>query len=260
MGSSRGPAPTSAAALALLALLAAAPARAEGLYLHSVPVRADHGIDGEEPLRLAVHVRRPEQLAARLPHAVVVAGDEVDLELSAGQTLSGVVAERYRQPSFVVDWDEAPVQALRATLLAERGAKPSLEALREFTGRAIPRKTMERGWDLASAVARSGAGDCTEHAVLLAALARSVGRPARVVVGVLLAESGEGVLAFGHAWSEIHDGNVWRLVDATPIGEQERVRHLPLFAIEDEGRGYGVALAVTAQATWVREIEVLGRR
>ena len=261
MGSSRSlaRAPRRAAALAILAL-AAADARADGLYLHAVPVRAAHGIEGEAPLRLALHVRRPEQLAARLPGAGVVAGDEVDLELSGGQTLPGVVEQRHRQPSFVLDWDEAPVQALRAALLAEHGAEPSLEALREFTGRAIPRKTMERGWDLASAVARSGVGDCTEHAVLLAALARSVGRPARVVVGVLLIDTGEGVFAFGHAWSEIHDGSAWRLVDATPIGQQGRIRHLPLFPIEDEGPGYSMALAAAAQATWVREIEVLGAR
>jgi transglutaminase-like putative cysteine protease len=119
---------------------------------------------------------------------------------------------------------------------------------------------MARGWDLASVVARSGAGDCTEHAVLLAALARSVGRPARVVVGVLLAVTGDGVAAFGHAWAEIHDGKVWQVVDATPVAEQGRVRYLPLFALEDESAGYAMALATATQAVWVREIEVQGPR
>jgi Transglutaminase-like superfamily len=230
------------------------------LSLYEVPVRMAGRVDeGGTTLRVEVHVRRPERLAEHFSGAVV-RDDAVTLALGDRDTLPGEPGERQRSPSFVIDWDEKPVVSLHARLVAEQGASPSLDALREFASRAIPHKTLSQGWDLASAIARNGAGDCTEHAVLLAALARSVGRPARVVVGVLLVEAEGKVAGFGHAWTEIHDGTRWRLVDATPIGEQPGLRYLPLFAIEDEGPGYTMALATATQALWVREIAVLGTR
>jgi transglutaminase-like putative cysteine protease len=250
-------------ALFPLALLAASAARADGLHLYSVPLRVVRPIeDAAAPLRLRVHVRRPEQLAAQLGGGASAREGSVELRLSGPRTLPGLPEERHLAPSFVVDWNEPAVEALRAALVAEHGERPTLEALREFAGRSIPKKTLERGWDLASLVARSGVGDCTEHAVLLAALARSVGRPARVTVGVLLGATGEGAEAFGHAWAEVHDGSAWRLLDATPVAGEDktRVHYLPLFTLADEGPGFSIALAAATQALWVQEIELLGTR
>ncbi len=59
-------------------------------------------------------------------------------------------------------------------------------------------------------VLQSARGDCNEHAVLLAALGRSVGLPVRVASGLLYAD---GVFLF-HAWNEVWLG-VWVPVDAT---------------------------------------------
>ena len=56
------------------------------------------------------------------------------------------------------------------------------------------------------------AGDCSEHALLLVALARAAGIPAREVGG--LAYPGDEPPLFGwHAWTEIHDGSQWVSVD-----------------------------------------------
>ena len=56
------------------------------------------------------------------------------------------------------------------------------------------------------------AGDCSEHALLLVALARAAGIPAREVGG--LAYPGDKPPLFGwHAWTEIHDGSQWVSVD-----------------------------------------------
>jgi hypothetical protein len=249
-----------ASALALCAWITAPPIAAQTLTLYEVPVRmAGSAGDAQAPLRVEVHVRRPERLVGQLSGAVV-RGDAVTLALAGRDTLPGVPGERQRAATFVIDWDEKPLVSLHAQLVAERGPSPSLDALREFTSRAIPHKTLSQGWDLASVIARNGAGDCTEHAVLLAALARSVGRPARVVVGVLLVAADGKVAGFGHAWAEIHDDTSWRIADATPIGAQPGLRYLPLFALEDEGPGYAMALATAMQASWVREIAVLGAR
>ena len=57
------------------------------------------------------------------------------------------------------------------------------------------------------------AGDCNEHAALMAALARAVGLPARVVVGVVY--TGKGF--FYHAWNEVWVG---RWISLDPVMAQ----------------------------------------
>lgn len=57
-------------------------------------------------------------------------------------------------------------------------------------------------------------GDCTEHALLFAVLARAVGVPARVVTGLMYA--GDELSAFGgHAWNEVAIDDLWIPVDPT---------------------------------------------
>lgn len=61
-------------------------------------------------------------------------------------------------------------------------------------------------------------GDCNEHAVLAVSLARAVGLPARMVVG--LVHSGDGF--FYHAWVEYWAGTTWftgdPLMNRLPVG------------------------------------------
>lgn len=58
---------------------------------------------------------------------------------------------------------------------------------------------------------KTGRGDCNEHAVLFAALARSVGIPTRIAAGVTFHEGA----FFYHAWNEVClDGN-WISLDTT---------------------------------------------
>lgn len=60
---------------------------------------------------------------------------------------------------------------------------------------------------------RSGRGDCTEHSILFVALARSLGIPARVAVGIAYWPPGDG---FGwHAWAEVYADGAWYSVDPT---------------------------------------------
>ena len=248
------------AALGLLAALAAPAARAESLYLHALPVTLAQPLaTADVPLRLALHVQRPERLAEQLGDpSAVVRDDALLLVLRGAPTLPGDPAQRHLDASFVVDWNEPAVAKLHAELVARHGAQPSLDALREFTAGAIPRKTYEHGWETASAVAGGGAGDCTEHAVLAAALARSLRRPARVVLGVLLVVAPDAVQGYGHAWAEVHDGSAWRIVDATPVAQVASARHLPLLALEEEGPGYALSLTLAMQRTMPRRVEVSG--
>jgi hypothetical protein len=65
----------------------------------------------------------------------------------------------------------------------------------------------------ANAVARNLSGDCTEHAVLAAAMCRAEGIPSRVAVGLIYVDSLEG---FGyHMWHEVFVNHRWVALDAS---------------------------------------------
>jgi hypothetical protein len=65
----------------------------------------------------------------------------------------------------------------------------------------------------AAEVAKDLQGDCTEHAVLLSAMARARKIPSRVAVGLVYVDS---LGSFGgHMWSEVHINGVWVPLDAT---------------------------------------------
>jgi len=106
-------------------------------------------------------------------------------------------------------------------------------------------------------MARHRSGDCTEHAVLLTALARSVGFPAKVVFGSVIARNGEQVGAYGHAWAELHRDGRWSIVDATPLGEAMPLSYVPEGLLEDEGPGFMFGF-LSSLASGILRIEVLG--
>jgi hypothetical protein len=74
-------------------------------------------------------------------------------------------------------------------------------------------KEIEADWGLsaasASEVLSKRKGDCSENAVLLVALARSAGIPARAVVGLAFSDGAFG----GHMWTEVWVG-AWQPIDS----------------------------------------------
>ena len=66
-------------------------------------------------------------------------------------------------------------------------------------------------------VADERKGDCTEYAVLTAALCRAAGIPARVVVGYVYIDyyNGKWNVFVPHAWTEVYIGDKWIGLDAT---------------------------------------------
>lgn len=254
----------------LLALLGhggdAVAARAEGLFLFVIPtsvrqesVRQEAAPAPGRPLRVAVYMPDPvafaEQLSAKPAR---VAADHVELSLAEPIALAPASPAAFLAESFLVDYSEPAVAALRAELVARHGPRPSQAELVDFVHRAVPNKEMGRGWDIASRVAATRGGDCTEHSVLLAALARSLGTPARVVVGAaLVAEQGR-YATLGHAWVELHDGTRWQLAEPTlPRGVQP-LAYLPFGVLEDESPGYLLELAGLLSTRWIERVEVLG--
>ncbi len=180
-------------------------------------------------------------------------GDHLSVQLDRYIPADGDAPDAYRQSSFVIDYDTPAVSAVHDRIVAATGARPEVAALVRFTAEFITHKSMDRPYDIASEVARRAAGDCSEHAVLLTALLRSFGYPARVVHGLVLVDLGEQLVAVGHAWVEIPVGNTWRGLDATrPDREVDRT-YIALRALHDESPAFLLDIASTPA---VRLVEV----
>jgi transglutaminase/protease-like cytokinesis protein 3 len=240
---------------AALVLPAAATAQRQPLYVLDLKVTAVSPPDLKRPLRLRLYSDAPRELASRLPGVVSVAKDHVVVDAGRG-TVLGRGAPDPPHATFVIDYDAAPVAKLSGDLNLRYGKKPSDADLAEFVRRTLT-PSGSRSFDVASQVATHKTGDCTEHAVLLAALARAQGLPARVVIGTLVA-SVEGELGgFGHAWTEIYRDGAWKLVDATPLDGGTKVAYVPEGLLEDESAGYLLGI-MTLMTSGILRVEVIG--
>jgi transglutaminase-like putative cysteine protease len=167
-------------------------------------------------------------------------------------------SRQHLRPSFVLDFDQPVFQAILADIRAQLGTTPRVEELARYVSRFIAKKGMGRAFDIASVVARRREGDCTEHAVLLAAIARAFRFPARVVSGLVLVEPEGNPASFGHAWVEVYRGGRWQPADAALLGGLPVV-YLPL-ELQDEGPSFELSIVKTSLGTLgVRGISVADR-
>src|SRR5690606_1388476 len=116
----------------------------------------------------------------------------------------------------------------------ERNAMRAAERIVEAVYIGIDKQAGVRGSATATEVLQNGAGDCTEHAVLVVALMRAAGIPARVVDGIVLASDidGSGMAGY-HAWAEIWLGR-WIGGDATVNETGTSARYLQ-FGVDEPG-------------------------
>ena len=91
-----------------------------------------------------------------------------------------------------------------------------MRRLRDFVSGYITQHGLDVGYASALEVANNRQGDCTEFAVLLAAMARAAGVPARVVTGMVYADRyGKAARVFvPHAWVQAWTGSRWQSYDA----------------------------------------------
>ncbi|NIL96882.1 MAG: hypothetical protein GTO53_05240 [Planctomycetales bacterium] len=123
--------------------------------------------------------------------------------------------------------DHPEVLRLAGEVLPEETSHGLLAvALERKVHQLIRKKDFTTALATAAEVARSRQGDCTEHAVLLAAMARARGIPARVVVGLVYVPA---LGAFGyHMWNELWIDGAWLPLDATQGEGGTGVGHIKL--------------------------------
>jgi len=144
---------------------------------------------------------------------------------------SGSDAEALKalQPNRYVQSEHKSVTALaRQAVGNATDAAEAARRIETFVGEYITEKNLSVGYATAVEVAASRQGDCSEHAVLTAAMCRAVGIPARMVTGYLyVPEWGHYQHVFGgHAWTEAYIGGKWIGLDATGDSRSVGVGHL----------------------------------
>jgi hypothetical protein len=154
---------------------------------------------------------------------------------------------RELEPTANMQSDDPRIVTLAATILSgERDAVAATRRLVDWVYHYLE-KTPTASIPDALQVLDSGQGDCNEHAVLFAALARAAGIPARVVNGAVY---GEGAFLY-HAWNEIWLGR-WVGVDAALNQVPADATHIKLIA--DEGDAHVLMMSILGNL----RIEVLG--
>jgi hypothetical protein len=119
-----------------------------------------------------------------------------------------------RNANSLIQSDDERIRQLASTIAADvTDPWQTCVALEKWVHDGIQKKNFSQGFATAADVAQSLEGDCTEHAVLLAALCRARQIPARVCVGLVYSPNDQG-FAF-HMWNEAWITDRWIPLDAT---------------------------------------------
>lgn len=184
--------------------------------------------------RQAVYVLRGVD-AQRLPndpHQQVETASEGEMRVtiepqrsSSSRTIAEVGA---MQPDWIAEEALMPVGAAELQAVVDQVVGDETQAVR--AAQALRRHVfgelrVNAGIGVlrdAREVLSSSEGVCRDHAILLAALLRTAGIPARLVSGLIADDN----RFYYHAWVEFFDGEAWVGIDSTRGGEWLTVTHL----------------------------------
>lgn len=169
--------------------------------------------------------------------------DTLRIEMFERPTYSGAVSAKYLEDTFVIDISEKSTMAFAKGFLNQERPVNLLQ-LEAYVSNYIDKPSYINGFNIASVVASERSGDCTEYAVLLAALSRSIALPARVIIGTVILEESKKLSAFGHAWVEVWHNEKWNILDAA-LHQSRATQHfyLPASNLSKESPGYYMGLA-----------------
>ncbi|MBN1796143.1 MAG: transglutaminase domain-containing protein [Sedimentisphaerales bacterium] len=125
--------------------------------------------------------------------------------------------ENLKPNRFIQSDNEMIIKLAKEAVGDTKNAAIAVKRIEAFVAKYINDRNLSVGYASAVEVAQSRQGDCTEFAVLTAALCRAIGIPARVVAGVAYVNDFMGMQnAFGgHAWTEAYIAGKWVGLDAS---------------------------------------------
>jgi hypothetical protein len=192
--------------------------------LASTVVKAPESLrprDLEKPLRYQLRITGsdgaaldtpPGQILARTP----VAGDVALIVDPRGDAAQPPQSADKAPNRWLQSESKEVLELAREATRGARGDAAKVEQLERFVRSYISTKSLRVGYASASEIVRNREGDCTEHAVLLAALIRAIGIPARVATGIAYAPAyaGQHNVFVPHAWVHAWVDGEWRGYDA----------------------------------------------
>lgn len=219
----------------------------QNFFLYSIPVSIEEGAMEKENPRVSVNISGYKgdsygELSARYKDYSVSDGN-IEFNGFSYRDSRDKVKPQHRRASFIIDYSEPVFDEIAKEIREKIGRKPEAARLVEYANSYIEKKSLKRGYDIASKVAATKEGDCSEHAVFLAALLRIHEFAARLVYGVVIVEEMGTTMAVGHAWVEYRHKKKWRLADAALLKTDDENEltvygYIPIRVQENEGPGY----------------------
>ena len=124
-------------------------------------------------------------------------------------------AEFLAPNGFVQSDDPAIVKVAKDAVGAEYDPWKQCQKLEHWVKTEMKHGDFSAAFLTASDALARRSGDCTEHGVLLAALCKAVGVPARVAVGLVYVDFGEKPALGYHLWTEVNLAGEWYALDGT---------------------------------------------
>ena len=132
--------------------------------------------------------------------------------------------DEYLKPTVYVQADDPAIrQKAQEIVDGTEGRWEATQKICYWVYNSITDKTLKVGFGSAKQTLESLEGDCTEHTVLFAALARASGIPTRIVAGLVF----QGEAFYYHFWPEVHVGR-WVQVEPTLGQAQADATHIQL--------------------------------
>jgi hypothetical protein len=120
----------------------------------------------------------------------------------------------YTEPAQLIQSKDRKIQEhVRRAVSPDRTEGEAALALERYVHEKLDKKNFSTAFASAAEVAETLEGDCSEHAILLAALLRARGIPSRVAIGLVYVP-GQGKMG-GHMWTEALFSDGWVPLDAT---------------------------------------------
>ena len=200
--------------------------------LVSTLVRADRPLDGRTAKRIVFRLSLPpgsepldfpttsmQRIVARKANSVDLEVRRAPLPEAASRRASSAdpALVPYLASTLYLKHDDPAIRQLAEQARAGETQPSRIAAnLCRFVSREITTKDLSIGFATASEVAKTRQGDCSEHAVLLAALARACGIPSRVAMGIVHVDRALGRRdVFGyHMWTQVHLAGGWYDLDS----------------------------------------------
>ncbi len=158
-----------------------------------------------------INNRQQLKLASEKTGRLSIQKQKIDEDVTLTLPVEDSEMMEFLSATLYIESDHPDISAKAKEIIdGEDDAWLAAKRLSRWVYKHIRSKHLSGGFRSALSTLESSSGDCTEHTVLLIALARSVGIPARICSGLVY---GDGAFYF-HFWPEVYVGQ-WVQMDPT---------------------------------------------